>query len=168
MGLSNLDLRSLRAAAHGSAYLLTQRSWMSRMGTGFRKCSFSRPRRRVTTSPASSSSLRCLAMPKRVISNRDPRAERVCPSSRNNSSSNSRRVGSARALNTRSMRPTIGDHLVTCQRFLFGFPSAGEGAPRATVTESFRGRTENSASLDSAIDGLGHPQSPPEDRLLAK
>ena len=32
-------------AAHGSAYLLTHRSWTSLIGTGFRKCSFSRPRR---------------------------------------------------------------------------------------------------------------------------
>ena len=34
---------SLSAAAHGSAYLLTQRSWISRIGTALRKCSFSRP-----------------------------------------------------------------------------------------------------------------------------
>ena len=40
----------LSAAAQGSAYLLTQRSWMSRIGTGFRKWSFSRPRRLVVTS----------------------------------------------------------------------------------------------------------------------
>jgi hypothetical protein len=31
-------------AADGSAYLLTHLSWMSRIGTGFRKWSFSRPR----------------------------------------------------------------------------------------------------------------------------
>ena len=40
-------MRPLSAAAHGSAYLLTQRSWTSRIGTVFRKCSFSRPRRLV-------------------------------------------------------------------------------------------------------------------------
>ena len=36
----------MSAEAHGSAYLLTQRSWMSRIGTGLRKCNFSRPRLR--------------------------------------------------------------------------------------------------------------------------
>ena len=60
MGLSSLFLRSLSAAAQGSAYLLTHRSWTSRMGTGFRKWSFSRPRRLVTTRPASSSWLQVL------------------------------------------------------------------------------------------------------------
>ena len=44
MGLSNLVLRSLRPATQGSAYLLTHRSWTSRIGTGFRKWNFSRPR----------------------------------------------------------------------------------------------------------------------------
>ena len=43
MGVSSSVLRSLSAAAQGSAYLLTQRSWTSRIGTGFRKCNFSRP-----------------------------------------------------------------------------------------------------------------------------
>ena len=32
-----------------SVYLSIQRSWISRIGTGLRKCSFSRPDRRVTT-----------------------------------------------------------------------------------------------------------------------
>jgi len=36
----------------GSVYLSIHRSWMSRIGTGFRKCSFSRPDRRATTRPA--------------------------------------------------------------------------------------------------------------------
>ena len=36
----------LSRAAQGSAYLLTHRSWTSRIGTGFRKWSFSRPRGR--------------------------------------------------------------------------------------------------------------------------
>ena len=47
--LLELGLEPVSAVAQGSAYLLTQRSWMSRIGTGLRKCSFSRPRRRVTT-----------------------------------------------------------------------------------------------------------------------
>jgi hypothetical protein len=44
---SRLLLRPVSAAAHGSAYLLTHLSWTSRIGTGFRKWSFSRPRRLV-------------------------------------------------------------------------------------------------------------------------
>ena len=44
---SSCVLSSVSAEAHGSAYLLTQRSWMSRIGTGLRKCSFSRPRLRA-------------------------------------------------------------------------------------------------------------------------
>ena len=46
------------------------------MGTGFRKCSFSRPPfRLLTTRPASSSSFRCFITPKRVIV--EPRLERA-------------------------------------------------------------------------------------------
>ena len=40
---SNVVFRSLSEATQGSAYLLTHLSWTSRMGTGFRKWSFSRP-----------------------------------------------------------------------------------------------------------------------------
>src|SRR3979490_2807659 len=115
MGLSSLCLRPLSAADQGSAYLLTHRSWTSRIGTGFRKWSFSRPCRLVTTRPASSSCFRCFITPKRVIEKRSSSARNVCPSSRNSSSSRLRRVGSARALNTASMPETIGDSLVTCQ-----------------------------------------------------
>src|SRR6478672_10820693 len=98
MGFSSLDLRPLSSAAHGSAYLLTHRSWTSRIGTGLRKCNFSRPRRLVTTRPASSSCLRCFITPKRDISKRASSSLRVCPSRRKSSSSRLRRVGSARAL----------------------------------------------------------------------
>src|SRR3954453_20648204 len=100
---SRVCLRPLSVAAQGSAYLLTQRSWTSLIGTGFRKWSFSRPRRLVVTRPASSSSLRCFMTPKRVIGSRCSSALRVCPSCLNSSSSRLRRVGSARALNTSSM-----------------------------------------------------------------
>ena len=96
-------LSPLSAAAQGSAYLLTQRSWTSRIGTGLRKWSFSRPRRLVVTSPASSSTFRCFITPKRDIGNRRSSALSVCPSCSNSSSSRLRRVGSARALNTASM-----------------------------------------------------------------
>src|SRR4051794_5541060 len=108
-------LSALSPAAHGSAYLLTHRSWTSRIGTGFRKCSFSRPRFLVTTSPASSSTFRCFMTPKRVIGRRCSSALSVCPSSSKSSSSRLRRVGSESALNTSSMLKTIRDHLVTCQ-----------------------------------------------------
>ena len=40
-------------------YLSIHRSWINRIGTGLRKCSFSRPDRRVMTSPAASSRRRC-------------------------------------------------------------------------------------------------------------
>src|SRR3954453_5797012 len=115
MVFSNLCLRSLSEATQGSAYLLTQRSWTSRIGTGFRKWSFSRPRRRVTTRPASSSTRRCFITPKRVIGRRPSSAVSVCPSSANSSSRRPRRVGSAIALNTSSTPRRIGDRLVTCQ-----------------------------------------------------
>src|SRR5262245_34651899 len=95
---------SLSVAAQGSAYLLTQRSWTRRIGTGFRKCSFSRPRLRVLTSPASSSTRRCFITPNRVIATRRSSAPSVWPSRLNSSSSRLRRVGSARALNTSSIR----------------------------------------------------------------
>src|SRR3954468_10281048 len=112
---SSRCLSPLRAAAQGSAYLLTHLSWTSRIGTGFRKCSFSRPRRRVTTSPASSSTRRCFMTPKRVIGNRASSALSDCPSSSNNASRRLRRVGSASALKNSSMPRTIRDQMVTCQ-----------------------------------------------------
>ena len=115
MGLSSLSLSPLSAATQGSVYLLTHRSWTSRIGTGFRKCSFSRPLRLVTTRPASSSCRKCFITPKRVIEKRSSSALNVCPSSRKSSSSRLRRVGSASALNTSSIAGTIGDCLVTCQ-----------------------------------------------------
>src|SRR5581483_4945805 len=78
---------------------------MSRIGTGFRKWSFSRPRRLVTTSPASWSTRRCFITPKRLIGMRASSALSDWPSSRCSSSSNPRRVGSASALNTSSTGP---------------------------------------------------------------
>ncbi len=84
-----------------SKYNFGLRSWTSRIGTGFRKCNFSRPRRLVTTRPASSSCLRCFMTPKRDMpGKRRPSAPRVWPSSRNSSSRTLRRVGSAKALKT--------------------------------------------------------------------
>ena len=77
---SSRALRPLSAAAQGSAYLLTHLSWTSRIGTGFRKWSFSRPRRFVATSPASSSTRRCFMTPNRVIGSRASSAVSVCPS----------------------------------------------------------------------------------------
>ena len=117
--------------------MLTQRSWMSRIGTGLRKWSFSRPRRLVTTSPASSSTLRCFMTPKRVMENRSSSMPRVCPSSRNNSSSRSRRVGSARALNTSStpaLYVTFWSHVKVVVRPPTGsdsLPAGLEDLPRA-------------------------------------
>ena len=44
--LSSWVLRSASAETRRSVYLSIQRSWIRRIGTGFRKCSFSRPDRR--------------------------------------------------------------------------------------------------------------------------
>src|SRR4051794_28234349 len=131
---SSIDFLSpLSAAAQGLAYLLTHRSWTSRIGTGFRKWSFSRPRRLVVTRPASSSTRRCFITPKRVIGSRSSSALSVCPSSVYSSSSRLRRVGSARALNTSSMPVMIGDLLVTCQPDDFsGVRQSLMGDPNAT------------------------------------
>jgi hypothetical protein len=65
-----LELSWPTLAAHGSDYLLTHRSWTSLIGTGFRKWSFSRPRRSVVTRPASSSRRKRFMTPKRVIGRR--------------------------------------------------------------------------------------------------
>src|SRR6185312_8123053 len=78
---SSRFLSPVSVAAQGSAYLLTQRSWTSRMGTGFRKWSFSRPRRLVVTSPASSRIRRCFMTPMRDIGIRRSNAVSVWPSS---------------------------------------------------------------------------------------
>src|SRR4029078_12727131 len=43
---SSSSLSPLSPETQGSEYLLTHRSWMSLIGTGLRKCSFSRPRLR--------------------------------------------------------------------------------------------------------------------------
>src|SRR5207237_9238510 len=50
---SSSVLSSASADTRRSRYLSIHRSWISRIGTGFRKWSFSRPDRRVTMSPAS-------------------------------------------------------------------------------------------------------------------
>src|SRR6478735_11240242 len=60
---------------------------------------------------------RCLAIPNRLMLNRASSALKLWPSSRNSSSSRSRRVGSESALNTSSITPMIGDHMVTYQGF---------------------------------------------------
>src|SRR4030095_5796742 len=72
------------------------------MGTGFRKCSFSLPDFRVTTSPARSSTRRCFITPKRDISSSDSNSVKVWPSRANSRSSRNRRVVSASALKMRS------------------------------------------------------------------
>ena len=131
--LSNLSLISLSPATQGSEYLLTQRSWMSRIGTGLRKWSFSRPLRLVTTSPASSSCLRCFMTPKRDMENLSSNMLRVCPSSRNNSSSKLRRVGSARALNTSS---TPASYVTFWSHVNVGRHRAGPHHRTATVRAS--------------------------------
>src|SRR5262249_50392246 len=77
---SSLVLRSVSAETWRSVYLSIQRSWISRIGTGFRWCSFSRPERRVTTRPASSSTRRCFMTPKRDISSSDSSSVSVRPS----------------------------------------------------------------------------------------
>src|SRR5918994_3309432 len=99
---SNSFLRFASADTWRSVYLSIHRSWINRIGTGFRKCSFSRPCRRVTTRPASSRTRRCFMTPKRVISNPDSSYISVRPSRLKSRSSRKRRVGSASALNTRS------------------------------------------------------------------
>src|SRR4029450_5686371 len=48
---SNSDLRSASADTWRSRYLSIHRSWISRIGTGVRKWSFSRPDRRGGTGP---------------------------------------------------------------------------------------------------------------------
>src|SRR5436305_8442982 len=143
-------LSPLSAAAQGSAYLLTQRSWTSRIGTGFRKCSFSRPRRLVVTRPASSSTRRCFMTPKRVIGDRCSSALSVCPSPLNSASSSRRRVGSARALNTSSMCSSIRDRLVTCQRGFDDYLRLSVEPPEIHYT-----RTPDGMSIAYALVGEG-------------
>src|SRR5581483_10901751 len=65
---SSSSFSSKIAATRASVYLPIHRSWISRIGTGFRKWSLCLPRRRDTTSPASSRTRRCFMTPKRVIS----------------------------------------------------------------------------------------------------
>ncbi len=117
-------LRSVSADTRRSVYLSIHRSWMSRMGTGLRKCNFSRPASDVTTRPASSRTRRCFMTPKRVMSIPDSSSVSVRPSRSKSRSRSSRRVGSASALNTSSSsasssltKITIGDQIVTCQEW---------------------------------------------------
>src|SRR5918996_349024 len=125
---SRFALSSTRADTRRSVYLSIHRSWISRIGTGFRKWSFCLPRRRVTTRPASSRTRRCFITPKRVMSCPDSSSPSVRPSRSKSRSSRDLRVGSARALNTRSssvMALMIRDHLVTCQEGDYTIGAAG-------------------------------------------
>src|SRR5258708_2784614 len=105
---SSWRLRSVSADTRRSVNLSIPRSWMSLIGTGLRKCSFSRPDFRVTTMPASSRMRRCFMTPKRVISSSDSSSVSVRPSRTKSRSRRNRRVGSARALKTRSSSVTGG------------------------------------------------------------
>src|SRR6185295_15183768 len=77
---SNSVLSANSAETLRSLYLSIHRSWIIRMGTAFRKCSFSRPERRVRTRPASSRTLRCFITPKRVMASPDSRSFSERPS----------------------------------------------------------------------------------------
>src|SRR6476659_1413844 len=134
MGCSSSDLRLARPATHGSVYLLTHRSWMRRMGTVLRKCNFSRPRRRLTTSPASSSSRRCFATAIRVMLWPAVRATRVWPSCSNSVSRRARRVGSASARNTVSIAARIGNQMVACQELAISGNALIMGLERLVAT----------------------------------
>src|SRR5690348_5165357 len=107
---------------------------MRRMGTALRKCSFSRPSRRVTTRPASSSTLRCFMTPNRVISSSHSSSLNVWPSRLCRRSSRNRREESARALKTRSslimvrLYVTIWSHVKASE---FGTVFWGFGRARA-------------------------------------
>src|SRR5262249_55540320 len=76
-----------------------------------------RPALRETTRPASSRIRRCFITPKRVISSCDSSSVSERPSRSKSRSRRSLRVGSARALNTRSssIARIIRDQMVTCQ-----------------------------------------------------
>src|SRR3954470_16984048 len=139
---SSRCLRSLRPVTQGSAYLLTHRSWTRRIGTGLRKCNFSRPRRRLTTRPASSSTRRCFMTPKSVIGKRSSSAPRVWPSARNSSSSSARRVGSASARKTSSTR---GDYVTGWSHVKGALAPAGGDEHRAV--EIFTNRPSGGAPV---------------------
>src|SRR3954468_24275966 len=78
---------------------------MALIGAASRWCSFSRPRRTVVTSPAASSTARCLETDCRAMSSPAQSSRSVCPLRAFRSSSRRRRLGSASALNTASSRP---------------------------------------------------------------
>src|SRR6476646_2475191 len=142
---SSSFLRSSSAETRCSVYLSIQRSWICRIGTGFKKCNFSRPYFRGRTRPASSSTFRCFITPNRVISSSASSSVSVRPSRSKSRSSSRRRLESASALKTASssMRLTIGDQMVTCQDRLrtasacAGIPSA---AARASTVGAIRAR----------------------------
>ena len=98
--------RSANAETCRSVYLSIHRSWISRIGTALRKCSFFRPwrrRRRDRPPPAPSgvSSPRSASSPARTP------ALSVRPSRAKSRSSRERRVGSARALKTRVLASVV-------------------------------------------------------------
>src|SRR5438309_3008619 len=118
VGASRCCLRSAIPLTHGWAYLLIHRSWMRRMGTGFRKCSLRRPARRAVTRFAASSTRRCFMTPKRVIPGRAAsNSSSAWPSRSKSRSRRIRRLTSANALKaaSSSMSRTICDRSVTCQ-----------------------------------------------------
>src|SRR5581483_1729603 len=121
-------LSSESADTRRSVYLSIHRSWISRIGTGFRKWCFSRPDRRVTTRPASSSTRRCFITPKRVISRSLSSSESVRPSRSKSRSSRCRRVGSASALKTESSSVTSASYVTIWSHVNDG----RRGRPRST------------------------------------
>src|SRR5690348_6704392 len=76
---------------------------MSCSGTGFRKCSFSRPRHTIATRFAASSKPRCCVTAWRVMSRCSQSSPSLWPLEAYRRSSRRRRLASASALNTLSM-----------------------------------------------------------------
>src|SRR6266404_7479198 len=166
---SSSFLRSSSAETRCSVYLSIQRSWICRIGTGFRKWSFSRPCFRGTTRPASSSTFRCFITPNRVISSSASSSVSVRPSRSKSRSSSRRRLESASALKTASssMRLIIGDQMVTCQERR-RTASACAGIPSAAASASTVGAIRARPSFVSRwiVSGLRNVSSPspPTDR----
>ena len=125
-------MRSARAAARARSYRVIHRSAMALIGSGLRKWTFSRPRRSLLTRLAASSTSRCLLTDWRAMSSPAHSSRSVWPLRSLRRSSSRRRLGSASALKTSSIRCvaaargegqpsgclfTIRSRMAACQRW---------------------------------------------------
>src|SRR4051812_11272363 len=123
---------------------------MALIGAASRWCSFSRPRLTVVTSPAASSTARCLETDWRAMSSPAQSSRSVCPPRAFRSSSRRRRPGAARGLNTASSRPGSAKAVIWLHEY-----RQPRGCMSSDLEPPYAGQVGEEVDLDDPAVGDG-------------